>query len=237
MSWLLLGLVVLLVPQPLLRSNGRASLRRVPHGSGAESSTRLRLNHLGAGAAAVTVLVLTPLPWSLGLAAPAAAAALRFLPTGFTRGEDRRALALARSIPESVDLLAAVLRVGITDTEALDLVAAAAPAPLQGHLAAVAAHRRLGAPPATAWRVVASVAALGELATAMARHAETGSPIAALLDRVAADARRDYYSQAQAAARAAAVRAVIPLAVCFLPAFVLLGIVPIVASLVSGLTF
>jgi Flp pilus assembly protein TadB len=187
--------------------------------------------------AAVAALALLPLPWSVAVAAGAAAAALRFLPTGFTREDERLALVLARAIPESVDLLAAVLRAGITDAVALDLVATAAPPPLRGHLSAVATHRRLGAAPAAAWRVVADVPALGELATAMARHAETGSPIAALLDRVAADARRDYYTQAQAAARAAAVRAVIPLAACFLPAFVLLGVVPIVASLVSGLTF
>jgi hypothetical protein len=39
----------------------------------------------------------------------------------------------------------------------------------------------------------------------------------------------------QAAARAAGVRVVAPLALCFLPAYLVIGVVPIVASLARGL--
>lgn len=125
----------------------------------------------------------------------------------------------------------------MTDTDAVALVADAVPGQLGELLSRVARHRAFGATAAQAWRTVRDEPALAELSSVMARNADTGSPVAPILDRVAADARRDYYSAAQGAARAAAVRAVIPLAACFLPAFVLLGVVPIVASLVSELSF
>ena len=43
--------------------------------------------------------------------------------------------------------------------------------------------------------------------------------------------RRDRQRAVEVAAQAAGVRAVAPLAACFLPAFLLLGVVPVVASL------
>jgi hypothetical protein len=48
---------------------------------------------------------------------------------------------------------------------------------------------------------------------------------------VAEDQRDEARSRAEAAARAAGVRSVAPLVACFLPAFILIGIVPVVASL------
>lgn len=185
----------------------------------------------------MAVVVLLPWPWAVPLAVLVAVVVLRVLPTGGSSDAERAALAIARAMPDTVDLLAAVLRAGLTDTDALELVARATPGPLGTHLGVVARHRRLGASAAHAWRAIADVTSMTELGTAMTRHAETGAAIAPLLDRVAADARRDYFTRAQAAARSAAVRAVIPLAACFLPSFALLGVVPIVASLVSDLRF
>ena len=170
-------------------------------------------------------------------AALTAATAWRFLPRTFSHDEEERRLALSRTLPGGIDLLAAVLRIGMSDTDALTLVASAVDEPLRTHLRTVAGHRRLGAEPERAWRAVADLTALDDLAAAMVRQAESGTPVATVLERVAGDARRDHHTGSQAAARAAAVRAVIPLAVCFLPAFLALGVVPIVASLMSGLSF
>ncbi len=234
MTWLLVAVVVVLMPLPGLPH--RWDLGPEPMAT-AGGQVPVRLNHVGAAAAAIAALVMVPLPWSIPLAALAGGASFRLLPTGFTRDGDRQALAMAKALPDAVDLLAAVLRAGLPDSEGLMVVAVATNEPLASHLSLVARHRRLGAGPGQAWRQVAHVPQLGDLAAAMARHADTGSPIAPVLDRVAADARRDYFSQAQQAARAAAVRAVIPLAACFLPAFLTLGVVPIVASLLSGLSF
>lgn len=232
MSAVLLGFAVLIVP------GVRVSAPVGPGKAGAGASRRaVRFDLVGAAAVAVAVLLLVPLPWGLAVAAAGAALAARFLPREFSRGADQRQYDVSRQLPDCVDLLAALLRAGLTDGEALEMVLGATQGPLNDDLRRVAAFRRLGASPAQAWRAVAGEPQLMDLAAAMARHAETGSAIAGVLDRVAADARRDFFTHAQAAARAAAVRAVIPLAVCFLPSFVLVGVVPIVASLFSGLSF
>ena len=72
------------------------------------------------------------------------------------------------------------------------------------------------------------------LTEALALAARSGLPPSALIRRAATEERRR-----QAAARAAAIHRlevllVIPGAVCLLPAFVLLGIVPLVIRLVTG---
>lgn len=231
MIWVLLALAICAAPAPVAN--------RLPaHVQPGTPSGRVPpLNVIAAVVVVVGCLAIVPIPGSLLIAALAGFLAHRYMPTDFSRAEEQRALALARSLPDAVDLLAAVLRSGMTDTAAIALVAQATEGPLAQMLTRVARHRAFGSTPAQAWHTAQGEPALRELARVMSRNADTGSPVATVLDRVATDARRDYYSAAQGAARAAAVRAVIPLAACFLPAFVLLGVVPIVVSLVSGLSF
>ena len=64
---------------------------------------------------------------------------------------------------------------------------------------------------------------------------ETGAPLSSVLARIAEDMRRDRQVAVEVAARSAGVKAVAPLAACFLPAFLLLGVVPVVAALASSL--
>lgn len=227
-TWLALAAAVALVP---------FGVGRRPGSRRAASGSLPPLNVVGAVAAGIAPLVTLPLPWSPIVAAVGAAAAWRWLPTAYSTGEHDVALALAQGLPGAVDLLSAVLRIGLSDVAALTLVAGAVDEPLRGHLLVVARHRELGATPDRAWRSVAGVGMLDDLAGAMTRHAESGTPVAAVLERVAADARRQFHTQSQEAARAAAVRAVIPLAACFLPAFIAVGVIPIVASLMSDLSF
>jgi pilus assembly protein TadC len=56
-----------------------------------------------------------------------------------------------------------------------------------------------------------------------------------VLPVIAEELRRDARVRAEAAARSAGVRAVLPLVACFLPAFLLIGVVPVVASLAQSL--
>jgi pilus assembly protein TadC len=72
---------------------------------------------------------------------------------------------------------------------------------------------------------------LAPVARAVARSAESGSRLAAAFDRLAADRRAALASGGLSRARSAGVIAMAPLGLCFLPAFVCLGIVPIVLSL------
>lgn len=76
---------------------------------------------------------------------------------------------------------------------------------------------------------------LAPAARALGRAAEGGAPVAAAVARLAADARARSRAQGELAARRVGVLVVAPLGLCFLPAFVLLGVVPVVAGLVGPL--
>ncbi|MFD0891079.1 type II secretion system F family protein, partial [Streptosporangium algeriense] len=65
----------------------------------------------------------------------------------------------------------------------------------------------------------------------------SGAPVADILTRLADDARQEARSAASAAALRVGVQAVAPLGLCFLPAFVCLGIVPVVAGLAGDVLF
>ena len=138
---------------------------------------------------------------------------------------------IQRQASGAADLLAACLASGAPVTHAVEAVAEALGPPIAEPLRGVVASLELGADPAEAWRSLADEPGLGALGRAVARSAESGAPLATLLPGIADDVRRADRIRAETAARAAGVRAVGPLAACFLPAFLLLGVVPIVVSL------
>jgi Flp pilus assembly protein TadB len=76
---------------------------------------------------------------------------------------------------------------------------------------------------------------LAPAARALARAAEGGAPVADAVARLAVEARAVRRAGGEQAARRAGVLAVAPLGLCFLPAFVLLGVVPVVAGLAAPL--
>lgn len=143
----------------------------------------------------------------------------------------RRREEMQRQASGAADLLAACLASGAPVARAVDAVADALGQPIAEPLRGVVASLELGAQPADAWRALAEEPGLGALGRAVARSAESGAPLATLLPGIADDVRRADRVRAETAARAAGVRAVAPLAACFLPAFLLLGVVPIVVSL------
>jgi pilus assembly protein TadC len=67
----------------------------------------------------------------------------------------------------------------------------------------------------------------------MVRAAASGAPVAETLTRLADDSRAAARVAAVTAARRVGVQVVAPLGLCFLPAFVLLGIVPVIAGLAA----
>jgi Flp pilus assembly protein TadB len=145
---------------------------------------------------------------------------------------ERRARLIA-DLPVAVDLLAACLRGGGSWDESVVAVAAALGGPVGAELRWVAAQIRLGADPAATWLVLADEPALAGLARAAARASVSGSALAPMLARLAQNQRRSAQAEAAARARSAGVRAVAPLGLCFLPAFVLIGIVPAVAGIAT----
>ncbi|HEV7936224.1 MAG TPA: type II secretion system F family protein [Actinomadura sp.] len=147
----------------------------------------------------------------------------------------RRRARLLADLPVAVELLAACLCGGTSWGEAVDAVADAIGGPLGEELRAVAAQVRLGADPAKAWLTLAREPALAPLARTAARATHSGTALSPTLARLAKDQRRSARAAAAARARAAGVRAVAPLGLCFLPAFVLLGIVPTIAGIASSM--
>ncbi|MFV2199002.1 type II secretion system F family protein [Nocardiopsis sp. LOL_012] len=155
----------------------------------------------------------------------------------WVRGRLRRAregvLPLTADLPVAVGLLAAGVRAGATVPSCLAAVARSVEAPLGGELAVVAEQLRLGADPAAAWRRPALPEPLTAVGRDLARAADTGAPVADLLDRHAADLRRAARGRVLARMERLGVLVVAPLGLCFLPAFVLIGIVPLAAGLLS----
>lgn len=169
----------------------------------------------------------------LVVAAPAALAAWvlmgRMEPPGARRHRER----LRAQLPHVVDLMAAGLAVGLGPVETLEQVAAAVDEPVSAELDTVTRRLRLGVPPVTVWRDLGRHRALGRLGRAVARAVESGASVADALARLADDLRRDARSEVENRARAVGVRAAIPLGVCMLPAFVLVGVVPLFVGSVA----
>jgi pilus assembly protein TadC len=147
----------------------------------------------------------------------------------------RRRERLAAAVPHAVDLMAACLAIGLSPVAALDEVAAAVEPPLAEELAAAGARLRLGVDPVTVWRDLSHHPQLGGLGRCLARAAESGASVADAMLRLADDLRRDARAQVEGRARKVGVKAALPLGVCLLPAFVLVGVVPLVAGSVSVL--
>jgi len=145
----------------------------------------------------------------------------------------RRKDARSAELPLVLDLLGVCLRAGMPLVAALETVAAALPGPFSDDLAVVAGLQRLGSSAASAWSDLADDPDLGPVARAVSRSAESGSRLAGAFERLAADRRSALAAEGQARARRAGVLAMAPLGLCFLPAFVSLGIVPIVLSLLE----
>ncbi|GLW98320.1 type II secretion system F family protein [Microtetraspora sp. NBRC 16547] len=143
----------------------------------------------------------------------------------------RRRERVTADLPFAVDLMVACLRAGQPVSGAVDMVAEAIGGPLGERLSWVGGQIRLGADPESAWGALAQDPPLTSLARAMIRATRRGAPVAEVLTRLADDARQAARASSSAAARKAGVQAVAPLGLCFLPAFVFLGIIPVVAGL------
>jgi pilus assembly protein TadC len=154
------------------------------------------------------------------------------------RAARSRRAAQAAVAPAVVDLLAACLSAGLNGHLALLRVAERCPIALRDELRLVAADLGVGQSPAVALRAAAERTGLAELrAAAGALHAAErwGAPPAEALAARAEALRSRLHQEAEAAAGRAAVRLTFPLVLCFLPAFVLLTVVPMVASALRAL--
>jgi len=138
-------------------------------------------------------------------------------------------------IPAALDLLAACLSAGAMLEAALAAVATAFDGPVGALLTDIAELTALGAPPEDAWATALRDERWAVAARAVVRAHHSGAALTDVLNRVASDLRHDLRARAGIAAARASVKAVLPLGVCFLPAFLLVGVVPSVAGFTTSL--
>jgi pilus assembly protein TadC len=222
--------VALLVWAP--RADGRRTgLLRSPGGRqpavrDAASTPRRRL--LLAGGAALAVGLLIGGGIGLFAAAGVAVGTERLLRKAVPDEQDATR-ALLRDLPAACDLIAVCLAAGVPVPGALAAVAEGSPGPLGAHLRQVAALYRLGAEARRAWDGVPRE--LTGLGRALVRAGESGAAVVPALRSLAADSRTARRLASEAAVRRAGIWVLAPLGLCFLPAFLCLGVVPLVLGI------
>jgi hypothetical protein len=230
------------------RVRARAKAAGMPLRAAAEPRRRRRLPGLGAMPprvlkGATSLLLGAGLALSvegvtgLVLGVLAGAVGYRWLPdppgTAERRSRDE-SKALCRQLPLTADLLAGCLSSWCSPAEAAEAVADAVGEPMTSRLATVAAELRTGADPEDAWARFADDPVLAPLGRCLVRACTSGAPPAAGLARLAEGCRAAAATAAQGRVRRAGVLATAPLGLCFLPAFVLVGVVPVVTGLAGG---
>ncbi|MFJ6748304.1 MULTISPECIES: type II secretion system F family protein [unclassified Streptomyces] len=133
------------------------------------------------------------------------------------------------------DLLAACLAAGAGPREAAEAVGRSLDGTVAERLRHVAAELRLGGEPARAWRRLAALPGAEGLARCMERAGISGVPAVESASLIAAELRAESGRAAAARARRAGVLVTLPLSACFLPAFLTLGVAPVLMGLAGGL--
>jgi Flp pilus assembly protein TadB len=233
LAFALLAAAVLLVPigrarRPPAHAGGRAGGE---NGRGSADRRGFLAGRGGVGVAASAAALGSVAAFGPrgGLWAGAVAGAL----AGFlVRGAQRRPAVVAPdpALPLVLDLTAAALRAGRPLPDALELAAPAAAGGTADGLRRVAALSRLGADAAHAWSIVPRDGPLAPVVPVAVRSAASGSKLAGAFERLAAELRAHRAAQAAVRAHRAGVSALAPLAACFLPSFVCLGVIPVVVG-------
>jgi len=233
-AWLAVAL--LLLPARPGRAPGR---HRGASAAGGAGSRRPALAAVAAAATAVLAMLLgrTGLVLAVPLGAVAWLAASRWQARTARRTADPRSVAFV------VDLLAGALAAGSPPQLAIDRVAAA----VAGYgtadlrravepLGRVGRLLQLGSEPAQAWQVLRPMPGFGTVADCGSRCAGSGARLAQALAMVAAELRAGHQAERLARAERVGVWSLLPLGLCFLPAFVCLGVLPVVLG-VTGEVF
>ncbi len=142
----------------------------------------------------------------------------------------RRRRQMLMDVPQALELMAACLAAGLPLRAATTAVVSLYPGPLGEDLGSVLRMVDLGAAETDAWRTLRGHPELDRVAVDLARSVDSGTMLIDALNHHAEAARQRRLAALQVAARGVGVRSVLPMMTCFLPAFVLVGVVPSVVS-------
>ena len=232
---LLIATLVSLSVWLLFRTPSRKRLRRIVHQPSSKATTSLPMPLIAAVSLAIGVILLLGSAVGLLLGVISGVVVYRFFGKLESKSDRARTIALRAQLPMVCDLLSATLASGASIAAAMSAVSVAVSEPASATLHRVERALQLGTPASQVWSTPQAEPEFVRIAEAFLRSSESGAPIAELLVGVADDERRVKRSAVEVAARSAGVKAVMPLAACYLPAFILLGVVPVVASMATSL--
>jgi Flp pilus assembly protein TadB len=213
----------------------RMSSRRPPPGPTADPGWMRRWRWAWALGAGVAAGCFVSGRGALPAGGVAAAAAWVFIGRTEPADERRRREGLARDLPGLVHLLAAALATGSDVGEAVRLVCDAYPGPASDALSSVPSRLALGVDPANAWQPALDDPRLAPLGRAMVRARRSGASVTHEVARLAEELAQRSRFRVEERARAVGVKAAVPLGLCLIPSFVLIGVVPLVVSLLQSL--
>ncbi|GAB3113594.1 hypothetical protein GCM10027160_17870 [Streptomyces calidiresistens] len=150
----------------------------------------------------------------------------------------RRGSGRARSdprLPEAAGLLAACLAAGASPMAAAASVGAALDGPLATALRRASAELALGGDPDRVWPRLGELPDAARLARALHLADLSGAPVVRTVALLASEHRAREGRAARARVHRAGVLLTLPLGLCFLPAFLLIGVAPVVVGLARTL--
>jgi len=121
----------------------------------------------------------------------------------------------------------AVVSSAVHDCQSAELIRAVAPLHQVGRLL------DLGADPESAWATLGVSSGYESVAAAGRRCCQSGARLSPALRSVATDLRARHHADALARAERVGVWSLLPLGLCFLPAFVCIGVLPVVAAVAN----
>ncbi|MCG2623530.1 type II secretion system F family protein [Arthrobacter sp. I2-34] len=134
-----------------------------------------------------------------------------------------------------LELLGAMIQSGTPLPHAVATLARVCTPPVRQELETVAAALMLGTDWQNAWLLAGRDGDLQDLQEALRFGAVTGAPAAAILYVQADQVRRRRRQEAERRAAALGTKLVLPLGLCALPAFICLGVLPVLMSLLPRL--
>lgn len=141
---------------------------------------------------------------------------------------------LAIQQPTVLDLLVASLESGVPLRSAVTEVAALSPVQTAGFLNQILARIAVGIPEAEAWKLASKNPVWQQIGQDISSSVANGTALAQILENHAEEARINAKNLRAMAAKRVGVKVALPLISCFLPAFLAVGVIPIIGSLIGG---
>jgi pilus assembly protein TadC len=195
----------------------------------------VRVRAAGASGIAVVVVVLLGNASAVPVVLPMWLVVFWLLGRLETNGAAAQRAELVAELPAALDLLAACVLAGMPLRTATAAVAEAVGGVLGERLGVVVSYTAAGFGDSDAWASLAPDEVLGAVSRDLARAADAGTSVGGMLARHAETARAAAQAAALARAKAVGVRTIVPVSVCYLPAFFLVGVVPVIAGVLTTL--